>query len=401
MAGLRGVRLHPAGFLLIDARPTRAGIFRYRRADGTVRAEYRSPEEVARADSLTTLRGASVTDLHPKEGRVSPQNVSALEVGSVIDVRMDGAFVVAELVVKRHDAIEAIRQKKRVELSCGYHCDYDATPGVTAEGERYDGAQRNIRYNHLAILPPGTARGGSDCTMRLDAQDAVLDAGLVDGEPTPLSPPPEPDSDGRRRADQGDDTMAKIVLGGVSFEAPEQTAQAVTAALTENKQRLDSATSELDRAKARADALQADLDKEKLLRTDATDPAKLRGLIEARVQLERTALGVLGTEFKCDGLSDREIEEKVVLHVHKDAQAKLDGASDDYVRARFDSVIETYKPQAERKLDDARKKIDPPKGERSDDKQGDSDAGRSVIRTDGDFRKRLGTAWRDDLSAKA
>jgi uncharacterized protein len=389
MAGLRGVRMHPAGFLLVDARPTRAGIFKYRRPDGTVRAEYRPPDEVSRTDSLTTLRGASVTDLHPAAGKVSPDNVHQLEVGTVTDVRMDGAFVVAELVVKRADAIEAVRQKKRVELSCGYQCDFEATPGVTPSGERYDGVQRNIRYNHVALLPSGTARGGPECAMRLDANDAVLDDGLVDATDSP---------DGTR-ADAGV-PMSKIVLNGVSYEAPEQTAQAVHVVFGEQKSRLDSLTSDLERQKAKADALQADLDKEKQLRTDALDPQKIAAAVQARVALERSALKVLGDEFKCDGLSDREIQEKVVLHVHKDA--KLDGRSPDYVAARFDSVVETFKPDDKGDLDDKRKKVDPPKGERADAGDKHDDKGEpGAIRTDSDFRKRLATGWREDLSAKA
>lgn len=56
MAGLRGVRVHPAGFLLIDARPTRTGTFRYRRPDGSVRAEYRPREEVCNSSPCPVMR---------------------------------------------------------------------------------------------------------------------------------------------------------------------------------------------------------------------------------------------------------------------------------------------------------------------------------------------------------
>lgn len=407
-AGLRGVRLHPAGFLLVDARPTRTGIFRYRRADGTERAEYRPPDEVSHVDSITTLRGASITDLHPADGKVSPANVRDLEVGTVTEARMDGAFVAAELVVKRADAIEAVRTKKRVELSCGYSCDFDATPGMTPAGERYDGVQRNIRYNHVALLPAGTARGGPECALRLDQNDAVLVDGML------LDDPADKDVDRPHddRADQGDRPMRKITIKGISFEAPEQTAQAVESVLEEQKQRTDalsteltstrqkteSLTSELERAKAKVDALSADLQKEKELRADATDPAKVQAAVAARVALERSALKVLGQDFKCDGLSDREIQEKVIAHVHRDA--RLEGKSADYVAARFDSVIESH--QAGDGLDETRRRIDPPKkdgGERSDaDSRREREDERTTERTDAAFRKRLAGAYREDLS---
>lgn len=403
-AELRGVRLHPAGFLLIDARPTRSGVFKYKRPDGTIQREYRPPDEVSRLDSLTTLRGASVTDMHPAAGSVTPQTVHELEVGTVVEAKMDGAFVLAELVVKRADAIELIRQKKRVELSCGYAQKFEATPGTTPEGEPYDGVQRQIRYNHVALLPRGAGRGGADCALRLDATDAVL----VQDDRTDHD---DTDRSTDSRADEGD--MRKITIKGISFEAPEQTAQAIETVLTEEKTRLDSVTSELERSKAKVDTLTAELDKEKKLRTDAADPAKITAAVAARVALERSASKVLdGTlrndslsnderdkALRLDGLTDREIQEKVILAVHKDA--KLKDRSADYVTARFDSVVESYKPEGDERedgVDKSRRSIDPPRDDdRSKSRErndADDKGGDKAVRTDADFRKKLNSAWR-------
>jgi hypothetical protein len=52
----------PQGFLRVNARLTRAGVFKYDSG-----REYRSAEEVFRADSMASLQGAPVTDLHPSE----------------------------------------------------------------------------------------------------------------------------------------------------------------------------------------------------------------------------------------------------------------------------------------------------------------------------------------------
>lgn len=412
---LRGARLTPAGFLVVDAKPTRSGVFKYRLSDGTVRREYRPPDEVSRLDSLTTLRGASVTDMHPAAGNVTPQTVHELEVGTVTEARMDGAYVVAELVVKRADAIELVRQKKRVELSCGYAQKLEMTPGKTPEGEPYDAIQRNIRYNHVALVPKGHARGGSDCTLRLDATDAML----VEDERT------DTDDDADRSDDDRTDrgvSMRKITIKGISFEAPDQTAQAIETVLTEEKTRLDSVTAELERTKAKVDTLTADLAKEKQLRTDAADPAKIAAAVATRVALERNATKVLeGTlrndslsdderekALRLDGLTDREIQEKVILAVHKDA--KLKDRSADYVTARFDSVVESYEPEDDDRedgVDKARRNVDPPrdddrrdsrdrKGREKDrDRNDASDKdGDKAIRTDADLRKKLSGAWR-------
>ena len=407
-AELRGVRMHPAGFLIVDAKPTRSGVFKYRRPDGTIRREYRPPDEVSRLDSLTTLRGASVTDMHPAAGNVTPQTVHELEVGTVTEARMDGVYVVAELVVKRADAIELIRRKERVELSCGYAQKFEATPGTTPEGEPYDGVQRNIRYNHVALYPRGGGRGGAECSMRLDATDAVLvEEDRADND--------DADRSTDDRADEGV-SMRKITIKGISFEAPEQTAQAVETTLTESQQRLDSVTAELERTKAKVDTLTADLAKERQLRTDAADPAKIAAAVAGRVALERSAIKVLGgvlkadklsdkereTALRLDGLTDREIQEKVILCVHKDAQLK--DRSPDYVTARFDGVVESYKPNEDDRhdgVDRSRRNIDPPRDERHDErrdsrerKDGDDKGGDKAVRTDADFRKKLNSAWR-------
>ncbi len=58
----------------------------------------------------------------------------------------------------------------KTELSCGYRCDYDWTPG-TWNGQPYDAVQRNIRGNHLALVKKG--RMGPDVAV-LDHSDACL-----------------------------------------------------------------------------------------------------------------------------------------------------------------------------------------------------------------------------------
>jgi DNA-binding CsgD family transcriptional regulator len=202
--------------------------------------------------------------------------------------------------------------------------------------------------------------------------------------------------------------MQKIQIKGISFDAPEQTAAAVQAAMGEDKTRLDSVTSELERMKARVDTLVAELDKEKKLRTDASDPAKIAAAVAGRVALERSATKVLAgtakkaklsdqereTALRLDGLTDREIQERVILSVHKDAVLK--DRSADYVTARFDSVVESYAPDEERKdgLDQSRRHIDPPRDDKKERERNDAGDQNGAVRTDADFRKKLNSAWR-------
>lgn len=163
----------PIGGLRIDANPTRVGVLPYRYSDGSVKREYRPAEEVFHADSLASMRGAAVTIGHPKD-LVTPENFRALNVGGVgDDVRADGDLMAASVAVNDATALAGVNSRDTIELSAGYTCDTDETPGVTPRGEPYDAIQRNIRYNHVALLPAGAGRAGPDCRLRLDAASAI------------------------------------------------------------------------------------------------------------------------------------------------------------------------------------------------------------------------------------
>jgi hypothetical protein len=96
-------------------------------------------------------------------------------------VRQDGQLIAAELVIQDDAGVTRIDTSELSEVSMGYTCDFDATPGTSPEGERYDGVQRDIRYNHVALLPPGSGRAGRDVALRLDALD-VCDQSVVPRE---------------------------------------------------------------------------------------------------------------------------------------------------------------------------------------------------------------------------
>jgi hypothetical protein len=84
----------------------------------------------------------------------------------------DPRFVRVAVVVSDADAVGGVLAKEiGREVSAGYLADYDPTPGTTPEGEPYDGIQRRIRYNHLALLRAGQGRAGPDVRILLDAAD--------------------------------------------------------------------------------------------------------------------------------------------------------------------------------------------------------------------------------------
>lgn len=160
------------GFLISDARVTRAGVFQYKNDDGSDRFEFRSPDEVFKGVSLDTLKRKPITNNHPARGFVIPENAKTLSVGFTGEnIKRDGNFVRIPVTVTDGTAITDIEAGKR-ELSCGYHCDVEPCSGEF-EGQKYTHVQRNIRYNHVAIVNKG--RAGSDVRIDLDSDEDMID----------------------------------------------------------------------------------------------------------------------------------------------------------------------------------------------------------------------------------
>ena len=91
-------------------------------------------------------------------------------VGGVIgsDVYFKDGILYGNIKVFSQSMADAIQHGK-TQLSCGYRCDYDWTPGVY-EGQPYDCIQTNIRGNHLALVQEG--RMGPEVSV-LDHSDRL------------------------------------------------------------------------------------------------------------------------------------------------------------------------------------------------------------------------------------
>jgi hypothetical protein len=147
------------------------------------RTEYQAPEELLRKETLDTFAGAHVTLNHPPGGFVTSDTWRKVAIGHASDnVRVDAGQVLLDLYVKDAAAVAAIKAGHIKHISLGYKVDFDPTPGTTPEGQRYDGVQRNIRVNHIALLPVGVMpRGGQECVLRLDAKGDEEYPGLKSG----------------------------------------------------------------------------------------------------------------------------------------------------------------------------------------------------------------------------
>jgi hypothetical protein len=164
---LRSVRT-PEGYLLTEGVAAVAGVMTYIK-NGQIQRQLLPPEELGDAESLATLARQPLTLEHPP-AFLTPATVQQHQVGDVGDeVVFDNGFVRVRTITRQADAVAALDARTVTELSPGYTCRLDPTPGVW-QGEAYDVVQRDRRYNHLALTK--RARGGRECVVQLDSSTA-------------------------------------------------------------------------------------------------------------------------------------------------------------------------------------------------------------------------------------
>lgn len=273
----------------------RTGLLKYVRPDGTIRTEYRPPEEAFAEDSLKSIEGKPITLGH--HGLVTSSNAKQIKpVGTVLSTaKQDGDNIRADVVIYNLDGNER-------ELSCGYSLDLDETPGTTPNGEHYDAVQRNIRYNHLAIVRKGRA---GNARLNFDGEQ------VIEG-----------------------DNMEKLRLDtGIEYDVPAEVKVAFDAAEKEKevlKKAKDKAEAERDAAVADKDKAVKDLENAK---KDGVGSDKFNEEVKKRVDLLNTAKKA-GVE-KADEMDEKGIKCAVIKSVRGDS-VDLDDKSMDYINAAFD-----------------------------------------------------------------
>lgn len=164
-APVAGTRRTADGYLVAEVRTARTGLQTYSGAEAGQPSKptvtlFRPESEVFSHDSKASYAHKPITVGHPPAG-VSAENWRQHAVGHVGDtVSRDGEFIRVPMVLMDAGAVAGIANGTR-EVSAGYTCDVDWTPGKTADGRAYDGVQRRLRINHVAVVPRG--RAGPEC----------------------------------------------------------------------------------------------------------------------------------------------------------------------------------------------------------------------------------------------
>ena len=130
-------RINARGQVVADARVARTGMQLYSGAEvgkpelAVVRV-FRPEDEVFHRDAMASFAHKPVTDDHPAES-VQASNWAKLTKGFTSnDVARDGQTLRVPLMIADAALVQKWKDGKR-ELSCGYDCDLDWTPGVTAD----------------------------------------------------------------------------------------------------------------------------------------------------------------------------------------------------------------------------------------------------------------------------
>lgn len=318
--------------LIVSAALTRAGIFEYSDGKGGAIREFRSPDEVFNQDSLDSLKLIPITNKHPKK-MVDLDNIKNLQIGMTGENigKTDENRVKATLKITDKQSIKDIEDRKTqgraTELSCGYSAEVIMQDGESDEG-KYDAIQKNIRYNHLAIVDVG--RAGP--TVRIDKKEKVMSMIKIKKDAVELP--------GEAKLDAFDIEIPKEAEGVVNqlFDRIDELIQMVRdkhkqgEKLTADKDNADNILKtkekELKEAKEKVDGL-----------TNPNSP-EMQAIMKDYSDLVNLCKE---KEVKTDEVSVSDM--KVALIKKLDADFDPKDKSDIYLAARYDAAIATFKKE--------------------------------------------------------
>lgn len=319
------------GYIKANAIVTRTGIFNYRNGDGSLRKELRHPDDVWNKDSIESMKMIPVTNDHPIEKLVNSENSKFLSIGYTGENVLDkDPFVLANFVITDKNGVDAVIKNGRKELSLGYTVDLEEMPGEYL-GERYDARQKNIRYNHLAIVDK--ARAGAEARIALDSYDAIE----VKEEEIMAQKKIKIDNK-EVMVDESTADYIERLQDDLSNLTDER--NRVEAEIEMIKEKLEKAEAERDLS--RDELKEAEEKLEESMSEAKNDSSKFKKAVSERVKLHKQAEMHLSSEqvAKIDSMSDSEIR-KLIVSTKRPAIC-LDGKSSLYVEALFDTIIDDH-----------------------------------------------------------
>lgn len=252
-------RVDDDGMLRVTARILAEGVFDYGQEDSPEGAKQNEKGRVAHyipkseftEEALHTLEGKPVI-IKSHVWRDSENTMrDGLTVGAVAGkpIAKDG-YIEVDFVISDKDTIDKIKSGELVEVSAAYDGDCSAENG-TYKGMQYGAVQRNLRFNHVLLLPKGSGRCGHDVRIvnnkpkenRMLSIQRQFGNRRVDFKFTNEADAKEAENmaeeERKFNATELEDAMARAKELKAQMEALEQEYEAAMSTIEEQKQQID------------------------------------------------------------------------------------------------------------------------------------------------------------------
>ena len=322
------------GFLYVYRVPIAgAMVQKYVKSDGSEEMEAKLPEEILSDATVSSANSKPVTDGH--HGLVTKDNSHDLLKGfTASNGHVEGNMLYNDITITDPNLISQIKSGDKRELSIGFETQMDPTSG-TYNGTKYDAVQRNIRINHVAVVPKG--RAGHEVRLIGDSAEAVEQVEPSEEKGNQMETRVVR-ADGQNITVAADDVEKITKLDADNSAKAKQIADldAQIKKLQSEKAQLqgdaDTSAKKADEAQAKADSLEADNKKLQ----EEFDKYKADG-VDKKLELIDKVKSFVGDEYDYHGKSDRDMKIDAVKAIKGDSVDFTD-KSDTYVQAAFDML---------------------------------------------------------------
>ena len=123
----------------------------------------RPEEELTKPETLDSLKNIPFINEHTMLGKdFTPAEDKGIEGTTLENVQVKLPLILNDLKAYTERVKNLIETQDKRDLSLGYRCRYELTPGIY-NGQPYDAIQRDIRFNHIALVDEG--RMGAECRV--------------------------------------------------------------------------------------------------------------------------------------------------------------------------------------------------------------------------------------------
>ena len=288
----------PEGYYQGNVVCTGIGVFRYLDKNKKFVQRLRDVDDVKAATASINCK--PITLQHPNKP-VDINNVKDLKVGMTAnDATFDGLNNRVTVTITDKDAVDAIDRGEVKAFSMGYKCSVVENDGVW-QGVHHDQQQKDIVYNHLALVTKGRAGDKVNFMVGDSAEFAdIFDmADPEDGEKNPTEDgneyqdgQPVVVNDGKADPDVNlndnnhnqEQSMKTIQLDGVDYQADEKVIEALQAAQNDAAEKLDEIHTLLS-AVDEKDSQIADLQEKLDTANDEIDESVIDAAVNAKLEI--------------------------------------------------------------------------------------------------------------------